>query len=180
MMSEFLTPSYLHLPPWASQVKVKVAQLCPAFCYPMDYIVHQAPLSMGFFRLEYWSGLPFPSQGIFPTQGANPGLLHCRQILHHLSHQGSPGGLLVKNLPVVQKVVGSIPELGRSPGEGSDTPAQYSCLGSPVDRGACGLQSMGWQRVRHDLVTKQQQFTSVGINFINWTTVLPCRLFLVL
>ena len=87
---------------------------------------------------------------------------------------------MVKNLPVVQKVVGSIPELGRSPGEGSDTPAQYSCLGSPVDRGACGLQSMGWPRVRHDLVTKYQQFTSVGINFINWTTVLPCRLFLVL
>ena len=30
-------------------------------------------------------------QGIFPTQGSNPGLLHCRQILYQLSHQGSPG-----------------------------------------------------------------------------------------
>ena len=29
-------------------------------------------------------------QGIFPTQGLNPGLPHCRQILYHLSHQGSP------------------------------------------------------------------------------------------
>ena len=29
-------------------------------------------------------------QGIFPTQGSNPGLLHCRQILNQLSHQGSP------------------------------------------------------------------------------------------
>ena len=29
-------------------------------------------------------------QGIFLTQGWNPGLLHCRQILYHLSHQGSP------------------------------------------------------------------------------------------
>ena len=28
-------------------------------------------------------------QGIFPTQGSNPDLLHCRQILYHLSHQGS-------------------------------------------------------------------------------------------
>ena len=28
-------------------------------------------------------------QGIFPTQGLNPGLLHCRQILYYLSHQGS-------------------------------------------------------------------------------------------
>ena len=30
-------------------------------------------------------------QGIFPTQGLNPGLLHCRQILYLLSHKGSPG-----------------------------------------------------------------------------------------
>ena len=29
-------------------------------------------------------------QGIFPTQGSNSGLLHCRWILYHLSHQGSP------------------------------------------------------------------------------------------
>ena len=29
-------------------------------------------------------------QGVFPTQGSNPGLLHCRQILYHLSHKGSP------------------------------------------------------------------------------------------
>ena len=30
-------------------------------------------------------------QGIFPTQGLNSGLSHCRQILYQLSHQGSPG-----------------------------------------------------------------------------------------
>ena len=41
----------------------------------------QALLSMEFSRQEYWSGLPFP------TQGLDPGLLHCRQILYHLSHQ---------------------------------------------------------------------------------------------
>ena len=29
-------------------------------------------------------------QGIFPTQGSNPGLLHCRRILYHLRHQGTP------------------------------------------------------------------------------------------
>ena len=29
-------------------------------------------------------------QGIFPIQGSNPGLLHCRQILYKLSHKGSP------------------------------------------------------------------------------------------
>ena len=36
----------------------------------------QAPLSMGFPRQEYWSGLPFPSPGSFPTQGLTAGLLH--------------------------------------------------------------------------------------------------------
>ena len=30
-------------------------------------------------------------QGIFPTQGSNPGLLYCRQIFYQLSHKGSPG-----------------------------------------------------------------------------------------
>ena len=34
-------------------------------------------------------GCHFLLQGIFPTQGSNPGLPHCRQMLYHLSHQGS-------------------------------------------------------------------------------------------
>ena len=48
--------------------------------------------SMEFSRPEYWSGEPFPSQGIFPTQGSNPGLPHCRQILYQLSHKGLANG----------------------------------------------------------------------------------------
>ena len=43
-------------------------------------VVHQAPLSMGFSREEYWSELPFPPPGIFPIQGSNLSLL-C--ILHY-------------------------------------------------------------------------------------------------
>ena len=35
-------------------------------------------------------GSPSLLQGIFPNQGSNPGLLHCRQILYQLSHKGSP------------------------------------------------------------------------------------------
>ena len=35
-------------------------------------------------------------------------------------------------------------------GEGNGTPLQYSCLENPMDRGACGLQSMGSPRVRHN------------------------------
>ena len=65
-----------------------VAQLCWLFSTP--WTVAQAPLFMGFSRWEYLSGLPCPPPGIFPTQGLNPGLLHCRWILYYLSHQGSP------------------------------------------------------------------------------------------
>ena len=50
----------------------------------------QAPLSMEFSRQEYWSGLPSLLHGIFPTQGLNLSLLHCRQIFYHLSYQGRP------------------------------------------------------------------------------------------
>ena len=39
------------------------------------YVSHQAPLSMGFPRQDYWSGLPFPSPGDLLNQGLNPGLL---------------------------------------------------------------------------------------------------------
>ena len=44
----------------------------------------------GFSRQEYWSPLPCPPSGIFPPQGSNPSLPHCRQILYCLSHKGSP------------------------------------------------------------------------------------------
>ena len=39
-------------------------------------VAQQAPLSMRFPRHEYWSRLPFPNPGDFPTQGSNPRLLH--------------------------------------------------------------------------------------------------------
>ena len=38
-------------------------------------------------------------QGIFPTQGSKPGVPHCRRILYHLSHQGSPFKLLCESNP---------------------------------------------------------------------------------
>ena len=161
---------------------------------------HQAPLSMGFSRQEYWSGLPCPPPGnlpnpgieprsptlqvdsllteppwepkntgmgscsllqaIFPAQGSNPGLPHCRQILHQLSHQESTClpiyitnwafqvALLVKNAPANARDTGSIPGLGRFPGEGNGNLLQYSCLGNPMDRDA-------WQVTVHR-VTKNQ------------------------
>ena len=69
-------------------------------------------------------------QGIFPSQGLNPGLPHCRQILYQLSHQG---GSEVKASAYNAGDLGSIPGLERSPGEGNGNPLQYSCLENPMD-----------------------------------------------
>ena len=49
-----------------------LAQLCLTLCNPMDYIAHQAPLSMGFSRQEYWSGLLCPPPGDLPNSGIEP------------------------------------------------------------------------------------------------------------
>ena len=65
----------------------QVAQLCLTLCDPMDY-THQAPLSMGFSRQEYWSRLPFSSPGDLPDPGIE--LRSSALLLYHLSHQGSP------------------------------------------------------------------------------------------
>ena len=46
---------------------------------------------------------------------------------------------------------GSIPGLGRSPGERNGNPLQYSCLENPMDRGAWQATVHGVARVRHDL-----------------------------
>ena len=49
---------------------------------------------------------------------------------------GFLGGSVVKNPPADTGDVGSLPGLGRSPGEGDGNSLQYSCLENPMDRGA--------------------------------------------
>ena len=64
--------------------KVKVVQLYLTLYDPMDYAVP------GILQPRILEWIAFPLlQGIFPIQGWNPGLLHCRQILYQLSHKGS-------------------------------------------------------------------------------------------
>ena len=48
-----------------------VAKSCPTLA-TLWTVAFQAPLSMGFSRQEYWSGLPFPSPGDLPNPGIKP------------------------------------------------------------------------------------------------------------
>ena len=70
------------------EVKVKVTQSCLTLCEPMDYTV----LGILQARILEW---------IFPTQGSNPGLPHCGQILYQLTHKGSP---IVCSLSLLQGI----------------------------------------------------------------------------
>ena len=82
-----------------------VARFCPTLCDPMDcsppgsYVHGDSP------GKNTGVGCHTLLQGIFPTQGWNPGLPHCRQVLYHLSHQGS----------LFQKALKS--KFGRFPGD---------------------------------------------------------------
>ena len=69
--------------------EVLVTQSCLTLCEPTDYIACQSPLLMGFPSQDSGVGCHSLLQGIVLTQGSNPGLLHCRQILYCLSHKGS-------------------------------------------------------------------------------------------
>ena len=70
-------------------------------------------------------GCHFLLQGIFPTQELNLGLLHCRQILYHLSHQGNP------ELPYGP----AIPLLGINPGKTKTLIQKDVCI--PMFAAAC-------------------------------------------
>ena len=87
-------------------------------------VAHQAPLSMGFSRQEYWSGVPFPSPGDLPDPGIEPVSLALQAISLPLSHQG--------NLREVDKDINDAHGGVRTLTEG----AQGRDLG--IQRGACG------------------------------------------
>ena len=67
----------------------EAAHSCPTLCDPMDCNIPASSLR-GFPGKSSRVGCHFLLQGIFPTQGSNPSLPHCRQTLYCLSHQGSP------------------------------------------------------------------------------------------
>ena len=67
-----------------------VAQLCPTFCNPVDCSLPSSSVHGDSPGKNTGVGCHALLQGLFPTQGSNPGLPHCRWILYCLNHQGSP------------------------------------------------------------------------------------------
>ena len=81
-------------------------------------VSHQASLSMGFSRQEYWIGLPFPSPGDLPDPGMEP------------QSPALAGGFCSTEPPGEPIFYGSI---CYNIGEGDGIPFQYSCLENPMD-----------------------------------------------
>ena len=85
---------------WGIPSKVLVAQSCPTLCDPITY------------------SLPgFSVNGIFLTQGANPGLLHCKQILYRLRHlelmiKGSKMSVHQDSIIILNAYCGAVPKDG--------------------------------------------------------------------
>ena len=78
---------------------------------------------------------------------------------------GFPGGSEGKASACSARDLGSIPESGRSPGEGNGNPLQYSCLENPMDRGA-------WQATVHRVANSQTRLSNFTFLFLS------CSLFL--
>ena len=137
----------------------------------------QAPLSIEFSRQEYWNGLPFPSpRGSSKHRDRN--WVSCiasrfftiwaiwaqnskKRVKYSIDHfvcwlMSFPGGSDGKESACNAGDLGSIPRLGRSPGEGNSYPLQYSCLENPMDR-------RPWRATVHGITTSQtwlSNFTS--------------------
>ena len=88
-------------------MKVKVKSLSSVLLFATSWTVaYQAPLSMGFSRQEYWSGLPFPSPGNLPDPGIEPTSLLGMQNSLPLSHQASPSIVLPPSQKIILKTMG--------------------------------------------------------------------------
>ena len=120
----------------AAAAAAKSLQSCQTLCDPMDC----SPLGSsvhGIFQARVLSNLL-----LITTQGASLGTHTIIWFLTSLVAQ------TVKASAYNTGDLGSIPGLGRSPGEGNSNPLQYSCLENPMDRGA-------WQAKVHGVAKSQ-------------------------
>ena len=115
-------------------------------------VAHQATLSVGFLRQEYWSGLPFSPPGDLPDLGItslSPRLaggfftteppkkpVYKYACVYIRVFVCSPGGSDGKESAYNEGELDLTPGSGRSHEEGHGNPLQYSCLENPTDRGA--------------------------------------------
>ena len=132
-------------------------------------VAHQAHLSMGFSRQEYWRGLPCRPLGDLLNPGINLKLLrflHWQAVLYHQCHLGSP--ILQRNVDYYkcsskcritmgfpcssadkesaynEGDLGSVPGLGRFPGKGKGYPLQYTGLENSME---CMGVAKSWTRL---------------------------------
>ena len=93
---------------------------------------------------------------------------------------GFPGVSVVKNPPANAGDAGSIPGLGKSPGEGNGNLLQCSCLGNPMDRSLDSYSPWGCKRAGHDLANKQQQHSLTNDHKLGHLKQHKCILLIVL
>ena len=96
----------------------------------------QATLSTGFSKQEYWSGLPYPLPGDLPNPGIKLLSIMSPVLSGEFFTTNFPDGSDFKKPACNTGDVGSIPGLGRSPGEENGNAFQYSGLENSMDRGA--------------------------------------------
>ena len=85
----------------------------------------------------------------------------CHMLRQYTEVQGFPGSSVSKESACSAGDPGSIPGLGRSPGEGNGNPLHYSCLKNLMDRGVWWAIVHGVTRVRLDLAIKPPQNRSI-------------------
>ena len=115
-------------------------------------IAHQAPLSLGFSRQEYWSGLPCPPPGDLPNPGINPASLTSPALAGRFFTSGATWN-----------------------GEGNGNPLQYSCLENPRDGGAwwAAVYGVAQSRTRlKQLSSRSSSSSHLGSPFFH---LLPTR-----
>ena len=71
---------------------------------------------------------------------------------------------MVKNLPVNAGDSGSIPGVGRSPGEGNGNPLQYPCLGNSMDRKVCQVHGV----TKESDMTERQTTRNNNVHVMKW------------
>ena len=125
-------------------------------------VAHHAPLSMGFSRQEYWSGLPCPPPGDLPEPGKEPASFMCLALAGRIFTTSPTWEAPHRNIHIDNylkcnhlhplkcpnqktqtdwmdtkiRSMYTLPTRDALHGEGNGNPLQYSCLENPVARGA--------------------------------------------